>query len=237
MRTLAILPVKSFDSAKQRLGALLAGGSRHALAQAMFSDVLASLCRARRVDAVAVVTGDRSAEAAALGKGIVVLPDDDPAGQSAAALIGIRHALAQGFGRALLVPGDTPLLEPQDVDLLLERTSAEGLEAAIVPDRHNEGTNALVLTPPDALAPSFGPGSLLRHLEAAERAGLRHRVERLESLAHDVDTPDDLADLATLVEARRGAAPRTRGTLRQLNRLRSAGPPPAQPTVGQAVEA
>ena len=45
MSTIAILPVKSFGAAKQRLAAALGAGSRQALAQAMFSDVLASLRR------------------------------------------------------------------------------------------------------------------------------------------------------------------------------------------------
>ena len=36
MRTLAILPIKSFGAAKQRLSGLLGGGSREALAQAPF---------------------------------------------------------------------------------------------------------------------------------------------------------------------------------------------------------
>jgi 2-phospho-L-lactate guanylyltransferase (CobY/MobA/RfbA family) len=45
MRTIAILPVKSFGAAKQRLAGRLGAGPRQALAQAMFSDVLASLRR------------------------------------------------------------------------------------------------------------------------------------------------------------------------------------------------
>ena len=59
MSTIAILPVKSFGAAKQRLAAALGAGSRQALAQAMFSDVLASLRRVPGLDSVVVVTADR----------------------------------------------------------------------------------------------------------------------------------------------------------------------------------
>ena len=222
MRTLAIVPVKSFDTAKQRLAVALARGSRESLAQAMFSDVLAALRRCRLVDAIAVVTADASAESLAQGHA-AVLYDEARAGQSAAAEIGIRHAVAARFERVLLVPGDTPLIDAAEVDALLERTERDGIAVGIVGDRHGTGTNALVLAPPDAMAPSFGPDSLARHVAAADEAGVSHRVELAASLAHDVDTPDDLADLWSAIEGLRGGAQRTRGTLRQLDRAGTPG--------------
>jgi 2-phospho-L-lactate guanylyltransferase len=136
MSTIAILPVKSFGAAKQRLAPALGAGSRQALAQAMFSDVLASLRRVPGLDAVAVVTGDAVAEAAAVGERVEVLRDTEQTGQSAAALIGIRHAQSLGFERVLLVPADTPLLDPGEIASLLRRAREEQLAAVIVPDRH-----------------------------------------------------------------------------------------------------
>lgn len=223
MRTIAILPVKSFGAAKQRLAGLLGLGSRQALAQAMFSDVLASLRHVQGLDAVAVVTADRVAEAAALGERVQVLRDTEQAGQSAAAQMGVGFALASGFDRVLLVPGDTPLLSPPEVGALLARSRERRLAAVIVPDRHGTGTNALLLSPPDVIEPSFGPGSLERHLAAAKAAGVNHSVEELASLAFDVDTPEDLSELAALLERAHGVAPSTRGALRQLGRSQARG--------------
>jgi 2-phospho-L-lactate guanylyltransferase len=223
MRTLAILPVKSFGAAKQRLSDQFGQGSREALAQAMFSDVLASLRRVKGLDAIAVVTNDARAESAARGSRVLVIRDRDETGQSDATRLGIRHALDNAFERVLLVPGDTPLLDPLEVDGMLTRATAEHLDAVIVPDRAGTGTNALVLRPPQAFEPSFGPGSLERHIEAASAAGVKFRVERVRSLMHDVDTPDDLADLGNLLGERRGVAPRTRGALNQLDRSKACG--------------
>jgi 2-phospho-L-lactate/phosphoenolpyruvate guanylyltransferase len=217
MRTLAILPVKSFGAAKQRLSDLLGQGSREALAQAMFSDVLGSLRRVKGLDTIAVVTDDPRADSAARGGRVVVIRDRDETGQSDAARLGIRHALEGHFERVLLVPGDTPLLDPLEVDGMLTRATAERLDAVIVPDRAGSGTNAILLRPPNAFDPSFGPSSLERHIHAASAAGIRFRVERVRSLMHDVDTPDDLADLGVLLDERRGVAPRTRGALNQLD--------------------
>jgi 2-phospho-L-lactate guanylyltransferase len=237
MRTLAILPVKSFAAAKQRLADALGAGSRHALAQAMFRDVLGTLRHVPGLDGIVVVTSDRDAESAARGYRVVVLPDTEQAGQSRAALIGIRHALAEGCDRVLLVPGDTPLVEPGELSRLLgddRETAAEGPaarvgtpEVLIVPDRHGTGTNALVLSPPDAIEPSFGPGSFARHMAAAERAGVPHRAEVVRTLALDVDTPADLAELVAELELRRGQAPSTRGALRQLDRAGASPVPQA----------
>lgn len=214
MRTVAILPVKSFGAAKQRLGPLLESASRHALARAMFQDVVASLRRVEGIERVVVVAAEPTVEFAADDK-VVLIEDEVSQGQSKATLAGIRWAVAAGFERVLLVPGDTPLLAPTEVDELL----ANAPEAVvIVPDRHGTGTNALLLRPPTAIEPSFGPGSLDRHVVSAASAGVSHRVERVPSLIFDVDTSDDLAVVAEAIEASPAIAPNTRGVLRQLER-------------------
>jgi 2-phospho-L-lactate guanylyltransferase len=223
-RTIAILPVKSFGSAKQRLAETLGGGARKALAQAMFSDVLATLRRVPELDEIAVVTADPAAESAAAGERVTVLHDSAQRGQSAATLIGIRHALAMGYERVLLVPGDTPLLQPREVAALID--APQGL--VIVADRHGTGTNALVMSPPDAIEPAFGPDSFARHTAAAHAAHVACHGEEVPGLALDVDTPSDLAELATALERRRGQAPSTRGALRQLERAGAWTPSPAQ---------
>ena len=216
MRTLAIVPVKSFGEAKQRLGDSLARGSRSALAQAMFSDVLAALGRTRGVESIAVVTADPAAQQIAHGRALL-LHDSTQAGQSDAVQIGIRHAVAMGFPRVLLVPGDTPLMDPGETDGLLDTAEREALHVAIVADRHGTGTNALVLSPPDAIAPAFGPGSLERHVGLARGAGLAHRVVPVPSLEHDVDTPEDLMALRDALDGVRGRGQRTWGALHQID--------------------
>src|SRR4051794_31455228 len=126
MRTLAIVPIKSFEIAKQRLSESLASGGRRSLVQAMFSDVLGALRRVQGIESIAVVTADIEAGTVASGDRMVVLEDDVSAGQSEATQIGIRYAIDQRFDRVLLVPGDTPLLQPPEIDALLERCERDG---------------------------------------------------------------------------------------------------------------
>jgi 2-phospho-L-lactate guanylyltransferase len=180
MRTVAVLPVKSFPRAKSRTE--LPEDDRAALAESMLAGVLRGLA------GMEVVLVTREPRAVALAAGATVVHDEHEAGHNAAALLGIRAA--RGADRVVLVPGDCPLLDAGELEDLLDRA---GPGVTIVPDRHGTGTNALVLDPPDVLAPSFGPGSLARHAALARAAGARVRIIDVPSLAFDVDTPDDLA--------------------------------------------
>ncbi len=219
MRTLAVLPVKSFGLAKQRLGEAVGADQRRALARAMAGDVLEALGRAEGLEGVIVVSAESLDAVAAGPEGrrfapasgrVETVHDPDEAGQSAAALRGIAAAVERGAERVLLVPGDCPALEPGEVTELLNEP-AEGV--VIVPDRHGAGTNALLIAPPTALEPAFGPGSFARHAALAHAAGANVRVGRLLSLELDVDTPGDLAALRAALAERSGGAPRTRALL------------------------
>lgn len=219
MRTQAILPIKSFPDAKRRLMEELTPGPRRALVEAMFSDVLVALRRADLVDEIVVISSDRDAQEIAGGYGAGVL-DDEQLGHSEAASLAITTAMESGVDRVVLVPGDCPLLDPAEVDALLGR-AIDPPSALIVPDRHGTGTNALVLRPPNALTPAFGPGSCERHASSARLAGTAHEVVEVPSLGLDIDTPEDLSELIAVLERTHGGAAHTRGMLNQMLRSRT----------------
>ena len=155
------------------------------------------------------------AEALALGYGARVVSDTREAGQSPAAQLGLDAV--EGADVVLLVPGDCPALDPAQLTALLHSVEPAP-SVVLVPDRHGTGTNGLVLHPPSAIEPSFGPGSRERHTALAEEAGASLRVEEMPSLVLDVDTPDDLAAMREVLERSRGGAAHTRGLLRRLAR-------------------
>jgi 2-phospho-L-lactate guanylyltransferase len=214
VRTAAVLPIKSFPNAKQRLSGAVLPEDRRALATAMVGDVLATLGSAR-LDLLVVVTAEPVAAAVAREVGAEVVHDEAEAGQSAAAALGIAAAVARGAERILLVPGDCPALTAAEVDELLDAHGA-GPRVVIVPDRHRTGTNGLLLCPPDVIQPAFGPDSFARHAALARTAGAALEVAELPSLRHDVDTPGDLTALRALLAARGRGAARTREVLERL---------------------
>jgi 2-phospho-L-lactate guanylyltransferase len=229
MRTAAILPVKRFAEAKQRLGASMADPMRVELARAMVADVLCALAQTASIERTIVVTRESSLAAAAREQGALVLEDIPEAGQSAAVRTGVQRALAEGIERVLCIPGDCPALDPTELDRLLasgpddrhDRQTPGGSavrgagEVVIVPDRHGTGTNGLLLTPPDAIEPSFGPDSCARHHALARAAGAACSVQRPPSLLLDIDTGADLVALRERLAAAGPSAPRTRAVLGQ----------------------
>ena len=215
MRVAAIIPVKRFGAAKQRLAEELEPDARMRLAGAMVGDVLDGVQASRTIDRVVVVTGEPAAVRAARAHGAEVIDDPADGGHSAAALLGIDRALGLGMDAAALLPGDCPLLNAAELDAAVTRMSPPTV--AVVPDRHGTGTNALLLAPPDAIEPAFGPGSRARHESLARSAGIEARVEPLASLAPDVDTAADLVAVGELLGDRPGSAPRTAAALCDLD--------------------
>lgn len=211
MKATAILPVKHFEAAKQRLAAGFDDERREALVAAMLEDTLEAIGGARSVERTILVSGDPRAQELAAAAGAEVLPDPSDEGHVVAAEAGIARAEADGAACVVLLPGDCPLLDPRELDRLLTGIPPEYV--AIVPDRHGSGTNALALTPPGAIRPAFGPGSRDRHVAAAREAGLPFGVEELGSLALDLDTP---ADAVALTRALAEGPKRARRTARAL---------------------
>jgi len=215
MRTAAILPVKRFAQAKQRLGASVADPLRLELARAMVGDVLAALAETEAIDFTIVVTGEPSVADAARAQGGIVIDDTAQDSQSAAVLLGVERARDEGADRVLCIPGDCPTLDPADLEALLSPSAGKGPEVVIVPDRHGTGTNGLLLTPPGAISPSFGPDSCERHRALALAAGVLSRIERPPSLLLDIDTGADLTALRDRLSGERVRASRTRTVLGQ----------------------
>ena len=119
----------------------------------------------------------------------------------------------------LLVPGDCPALDPGEVATLLARQGRAGV--VIVPDRHGAGTNALLLSPPDVIEPSFGPGSFARHA-ARTPPGPWCASPRSARSGSTSTRPTTCRPCARRSRAP-GAAPRTRELLARMLPARPAG--------------
>ena len=220
LRTTAIIPVKRLDGAHSRLSDALNAEQRATVAQAMFLDTLSKVRRSRALDDTLIVTSDAWVARHAGWTGHEVLAQDHDEGHSQAAMAGVEVALERGAERVALLPIDCPLLDPAELDAHLGHTP----RAVIVPDRHRTGTNALILTPPDAFEPAFGEDSLSRHVSRAREAGVSFTIATIESLAFDLDTPEDLTELRDRLLLDPEPAPRTATALWEVGAAAEATP-------------
>jgi len=197
-RIWAAVAYKGTVGVKQRLAGLLDESERIALGLAMLHDVMLALHSVTSVERVLLMTQASDLAARWTDPRLVVIADDGEVGVHGGRL-NAAFARAQGIARLedvevlLLLPADLPLLSGGAVDALIGALQSPGV--VLAPDRGNGGTNALLVSPPDALAPSFGDGSFRQHLRAATSAGLSVRIVEAAGLALDVDTPPDVAAL------------------------------------------
>jgi len=121
---------------------------------------------------------------------------------NAAIASGLAYAGSRGARRALVLPADVPLTTSSELQSLVQ-SRGEQAGITLAPSHDNNGTNGLLLAPPLAIAPCYGPGSYLRHLSRAMARRVDVNVVHLEGLARDIDEPDDLVRLLGDAEARK----------------------------------
>ena len=190
----ALVPVKDFCASKQRLGAALSASSRSRLAEAMMRDVLGTLTSVPQLERVAIITKDKQAKVIATEMDVFVIEENENQGETEAVTQAIRVLLGHGARTMLVVPGDVPYISRKDVEAILE--ASRGADIVLVPAHDGRGTNAVLLTPPNAFALRFGYDSFRPHLASALALNLRVTVLHLATIGLDIDTPSDLASLS-----------------------------------------
>jgi 2-phospho-L-lactate guanylyltransferase len=194
MNIVALMPVKGFRNAKQRLGPLLDQSARELLAETMFRDVLRQVRLARGLAATFVVTGDARVAAIAAGAGAEVIRETEEKGETAAVDFARLELKSAGCEAVLILPGDMPLVRAPDVERILAQIPphAHAPFALLVPSHDRLGTNALLLAPPDMIPLRFGYDSFNFHLSQVRACGLPVRLLEDEYFALDIDEPKDL---------------------------------------------
>ena len=191
----AVLPVKAPINAKQRLKGFLSPSQREALARLMFQEVLSTLCTVRGLDRIIVATSDQAVANHASQSGATVFEEQEQRGHSHSADAAARRAMSLGAATVLLLPIDVPLVTKVEIEDLIDAAESLAGGVIIVPSSDGTGTNALVRTPPDAIASCFGPGSFRAHLDQAQQRGVPAAVLRPPGLLFDIDTTQDVEEL------------------------------------------
>ena len=192
-----VIPVRSLEGAKSRLGAVLDAEERRELVVRLLRRAISASIATPGVGRVMVVSLDPEALAIAAGAGAEGLRQTS-AGLNGGLTEASQALAADGARRLFVVPGDLPGVSAAALALVLRAADdaiAAGADRGVVvlaPDRHGRGTNALLLDPPGVIDPAFGGDSRETHARLAAAAGAAYREVDDEALALDLDTPDDL---------------------------------------------
>ncbi len=200
MSVWAIVPVKPLRLAKSRLAETLTQEQREHLALLMMGHVLRLLSKAPEIAGVLVISRDPNALAKARGLGVHTVRESGAPELNASLGRATQVTRSWGAGATLVLPSDLPLIAAEDLEQIT-RLGKKGPAVVLTPDRHEDGTNALLIRPPGLIDYAFGPGSFAQHHKLAQAAGARVEVYRSARVELDVDTRDDLAHYRALARA------------------------------------
>jgi 2-phospho-L-lactate guanylyltransferase len=187
----AIVPVKPLRRGKSRLAKILTEDERTDLNKQLLAHTLETLSRIPEIEHILVVSRDQGALSLAREYGARTVQENGAPHLNIAltrATVVAKEYATQGV---LIVPADLPLIAPEDVRVMVSKINNPPV-VVVAPDRHHEGTNALLVCPAGLIEYDFGPGSFERHCEQARNVGARLEIVELDSLALDMDLPEDL---------------------------------------------
>jgi 2-phospho-L-lactate guanylyltransferase len=185
----AIVPVKAFAHAKQRLALVLSAEERAWLAEVMLCDVLEQLMALPQLAGVLVVTADPFAAQIAASFGTRHIRDLLESGLNQAVARGL-DAVPSAECPVAVIPADVPFATSAEIAEALSYLERDPV--VLTPAETDGGTNLLALRRADLIEPSFGEGSCARHREQARALNLGCGIFRAQGLGHDIDRPGDL---------------------------------------------
>ncbi|MEW6028246.1 MAG: 2-phospho-L-lactate guanylyltransferase [Chloroflexota bacterium] len=187
----AIVPVKPLRRGKSRLAGALSEDERTHLNRVLLEHTLKTLGEIKEVEHALVVSRDPHALTIARNLGARTVREDGQPHLNTALKRATVVAQMHATRGVLVLPADLPLLTREDIQSLLEHATNPPV-VVIAPDRHQKGTNALLISPSGLIEYDFGENSFKRHCERAKKAGARLEIVNLPSLGLDLDLPADL---------------------------------------------
>jgi 2-phospho-L-lactate/phosphoenolpyruvate guanylyltransferase len=195
----AIVPVKPLQRGKSRLAEVLTQEERLDLNRRLLAHTMDTLTAIPEIEHVLVISRDQAALALAREYGARTVQEHGAPQLNIALTRATIVARTYATRGVLILPADLPLITPEDIQTLLSR-AVDPPVVVISPDRHRQGTNALLVCPAGVIEYEFGPGSFQRHCARARQAGAHLEICELPSLALDMDLPEDLELVSQTLE-------------------------------------
>ena len=188
MKISAIIPVKTFSTAKTRLD--VNEEKKIEICKLMFEEVLQTISLSNQIDQIVVVSKDEDALKISKKFNPIQLEDNET-GVNAAVAIADDYVKKNGFDASIVFPQDIPFMKTQDIDFLLQFQSPPKF-SLIVPSRRFDGTNALVRMPVDLMKTHYDEDSYKIHLSTGKSITTNTSLVFVRRIMMDVDNMDDL---------------------------------------------
>lgn len=193
MATWAIIPVKTLRDSKSRLSHILSPDERAQLTSLLLIRTLQVLHESQQIYRTLVISRDTAALKLARQHGAYTFNEGEQNGLNSAVTRAVNVASARGANQVLIVPADLPFITADDIHLLLHASHSYQNKPHVIlcPDHEEEGTNALLLTPPLGFTFQYGIGSFSRHLQESIRLDRLSRIITTPGCRFDLDTEKD----------------------------------------------
>jgi 2-phospho-L-lactate guanylyltransferase len=200
LNTFAIVPVKSFENAKSRLGAVLDTHERNQLSALLVKKTICVLKNTSNIDKILLVSPDPRVEKIACRYGATFLREDSDSGVNSAVNKADDFCIASGAEATLVLPIDLPLMIPEDIDIICKSALSDSHCMILCPSYKFDGSNVLLRKPCDIISTSYDANSYPMHVLAAIRKNIKIRVFFLNRLMIDIDTFQDIKKILTMYE-------------------------------------
>lgn len=191
MNVWAIVPVKPLNRAKSRLSDVMLAEDREELATRLLKRTVRLLLSLSAIQGVLVISRDSKALAMVRDLGAQTVQESGTPELNNALLRATQVLKAWGANAALIVPADIPLLKRDDIESVITLGRYHN-SVVLAPDRHEQGTNLMLVRPPGVIPYAYGDDSFHQHQQAARAIEASVLIYRSERVALDVDTADDL---------------------------------------------
>lgn len=187
----AIVPMKPLRLGKSRLAPVLSNDERVDLIRSFLDKTLVTLKEVPEVEHILVISRDPQVLAISRHHGVRTLMEHGGSDLNTAVARASLVAKSYGARGVLVVPADIPLISSTELKQVVQAGLVSPV-VVVVPDRHEMGTNTILISPVGLIEYRFGIGSFQAHCAQAQQVHAKLEICRLPLLSLDIDTPEDL---------------------------------------------
>ena len=200
MKVFAIVPVKSFENAKTRLGTLLSTAERIKLSGMLLKRTIYILKKTPGIQKILLVSSDSRTKKIARKYGVIFLEEDKESGVNSAINLADKFCVTACADASLILPIDLPLILPEDVSIICKSVLDDNTCVVLCPSYKFDGSNVLLRKPCNIIGTSYDANSYLMHVLGGIRNNVKTKVLFVSRLMIDIDTVRDVRNMLAMNE-------------------------------------